>query len=472
MNAPANFAPLHSIESEQSVLGGLLLDPRAWDSIADMVAESDFYTEAHRVTFRRIRLLLAQNAPVDVVTVAEALDVAGESDQTGGLAYLGELASNTPSAANIKRYAEIVRDRRMRRDLLKASADIADLARLPSADPAVTLIDRAEATINALAQGSLQAEEPEAIGGVLPNVIEAIQERHDRQGEISGLRTGFADLDRLTSGLQRGDLIIVAGRPSMGKTAFALNVAENVAVDGGTALVFSLEMSKQQLTERALSSIGGIPSDALRSGRMTDGQWSGLTFALGKLHTASLIIDDSSAPSIAQMRARARRVARKYGRLDLIVVDYLQLMSGDTGRASNRNEEVSQLTRGLKLLARELQVPVIALSQLSRKVEERADKRPMMSDLRDSGSIEQDADLILMAYRDEYYHPESPFKGLAEMLIRKHRMGPLGDVHLVFQGEFSRFRDAAPDAWANAARAAREAAADAKPMRRSRAFLD
>ena len=461
MNAPA-FQPLFSQEAEQSFIGGLLLDPRAWDTIGDLITEADFYDEAHRLIFRRIGLMQAQNQPIDVITVAEALDSAGDGERTGGLAYLGTLAANTPSATNIQRYAEIVCDRRKLRDLLSASGTIADLAKCASTEPAGLRIEKAVSLLLALEQTQSQ-DDPQPIGSVLCRVIEAIEARHDRAGGLSGLRTRFADLDRMTNGLQRGDLIVVAGRPSMGKTAFALNVAENVALDGGTALVFSLEMRQEQLTERALASIGQINLNAIRSGRMVDDDYACLSVALGKLSTSKLIIDDSPAPTIGQMRSRARRVKRQHG-LDLIVVDYIQLMAGEGG---NRNEQVGSITRGLKLLARELDVPLIALSQLSRDVEKRPDKRPMMSDLRDSGNIEQDADLILMAYRDEYYHPEGPYKGLAELLIRKQRMGELGDVRLTFQGEYSRFRDVDPGTWERAqevARVARPAAKHRSPL--------
>lgn len=462
MSAPT-IQQLFNVEAEQSVIGGLLLDPRAWDSIGDLIAESDFYTESHRLIFRRIGLMSAQGFPIDVVTVAEALESAGDGERTGGLAYLGELAFNTPSVANIRRYAEIVLDRRQLRGMKTVAVDISDLAMVASTEPASVRIEKAQSLVLALTQEQTQTD-PQPIGSILFGVVEEIERRHDRQGEISGLRTGFANLDKITNGLQRGDLIIVAGRPSMGKTAFALNVAENVALSGSTALVFSLEMGKEALTERAIASIGGLSIGAIRSGRLNDDDYSRLSFALGKLSNARLIIDDQGAPTIGQMRSRARRVKRQHG-LDLIIVDYIQLMAGEGG---NRNEQVGSITRGLKLLARELDVPLIALSQLSRDVEKRPDKRPMMSDLRDSGSIEQDADLILMAYRDEYYNPDGPYKGLAEMLIRKHRMGELGEIRLVFQGEFSRFRDADQDAW----RQAQEAARTAKPMARRRIPFD
>ena len=465
--------PMFSQEAEQSVIGGLLLDPRAWDSVSDQLSEADFYTEAHRLIYRRIGLMHAQRRPIDAITLAEALDSAGDGEQTGGLAYLGALAANTPSAANIRRYAEIVRDRRLLRDLLSASGQIADLVRTPSATSAVERAERAADLLLAVTQEAAHHEaDPQSVSSVLPAVVEVIEERFQRQGEISGLRTGFTDLDRLTSGLQRGDLIVVAGRPSAGKTTFALNIAEHVALSGGAALVFSLEMSKEQLTERAISSVGGISNAALRSGKLTDDDFSRLTVAIGKLSRARLVIDEAAAPTIAQMRSRARRVMREHG-LSLIVVDYIQLMgSTETRRAVNRNEEIGAITRGLKLLARELDVPVIALSQLSREVEKRPDKRPMMADLRDSGSIEQDADLILMAYRDEYYNPDGQFKGLAEVLVRKHRMGELGDVRLVFQGEFCRFLNADSEAWSRALAVAKEATEAKRPMRRARSPLD
>lgn len=467
MNAPNELLRLVSPEAEQSVIGGLLLEPKALDLIAGTISETDFATEAHRRIWRRIELMAAQGMPIDVVTLADSLKAAGEEDRTGGLAYLGELAANTPGASNIRRYAEIVTDRRRLRDLLAASSQIADLARQVGTEPASVRIDRAQEIVLALNQVAQPQAEPAEIGSILSSVIESIEHRFEHQGEISGLRTGFADLDRLTCGLQRGDLIIIAGRPSMGKTTLALNIAEHCALAGGAALVFSMEMSKEQLTERCLASIGRIHLGAIRSGKLSDDDFHRMAIALGKLGDSKLIIDDAAGLTIAQMRARARSVKRRHG-LDLIVVDYLQLM-GDAGAVNgrssqNRNEEIGQITRGLKLLARDLDVPVIALSQLSRQVESRNDKRPIMADLRDSGSIEQDADLILMTYRDEYYFKDSNYRGLAEILIRKFRMGQLGEIDLVFQGEYSRFLDAAP----GAKREAEEAAQLAKPMARRR----
>lgn len=460
----ASAIPVFSVEAEQSVIGGLLIDPNSFDRI-DFLVEGDFYVEDHRLIFRAIALMLAERKPVDVVTVAEFLKSSGVDERRIGLAHLGELVANTPSASNIKRYAEVVRDKRLLRDLLAASSDVAELARKAGPETAAQRIEAAQEKLLALSAGQSDSREPEEIGTALPRLLEAIEQRRDRQGAVTGLRTGFADLDRITNGLHRGDLIIIAGRPSMGKSCLALNIAENVVIDGGTALVFSLEMSADQLTERSTASVGGIALSVLRSGQLADVDYSRLSAALGKLHKAGLVIDDTAAPTISQMRSRARRIQRKRG-LDLLLVDYIQLIgSTDFRKAGNRNEEIGQITRGLKLMARELDVPVIALSQLSRDVEKRPDKRPMMSDLRDSGAIEQDADLILMAYRDEYYNPDGPFKGLAEVLIRKHRQGALGDVHLVFQGEFARFRDADPNAFADAQRAAHEVASRSKAMR-------
>jgi len=461
-------AELFHIESEQSVLGGLLIDPKAFDRI-DFLAESDFYREEHRLIFRQIALMLAERKPIDVVTVAEALQSSGVPNEQIGLAYLGELQANTPSAANITRYAEVVRKKRSLRDLLEASARIAELAQADSPMPVEERIDEAQAIVFALAESRQVAgrDEDDDIGAILAGVVEDIQERFDRGGLITGVSTGFADLDEKTCGLQGGDLIIVAGRPSMGKTAFALNVAEHVtANEGKPAIVFSMEMSKKQLIERSLASLGGIPMNAIRSGQGID--WDSLSFAVGKLHRSPLRIVDAPAMTVQQMRAKARRMARKKG-LALIVVDYIQLARGDgaSAKSGSREQEVSSISRGLKALAKEFNCPVIALSQLNRKVEDRSDKRPMLSDLRDSGAIEQDADVILMMYRDEYYNKESPDKGIAEIIIAKQRMGETGAVQVLFRGELSRFADLTSDA----KRSLYEARQLAKPMaRRSKGF--
>lgn len=436
-------AKLFSIESEQSVLGGLLIDPKSFDRI-DFLVESDFYREEHRLIYRHIALMLAECKPVDAVTVAEAIEAAGQSEQTGGLNYLGSLAANTPSAANIKRYAEVVSEKRALRDLLAASAQIADIAHADGAKPIEQRIDEAQAVVFALAERRIEgSNDPESIGTLLSSVVDDIQARFDRGGAITGLSTGFADLDAKTCGLNPGDLVIVAGRPSMGKTALALNVAEHVAVnEDKPVLVFSMEMEGKQLSERSIASIGRVSMNSLRSGRMSDDEWSKMSFAIGKLHQAPLLIDDSPALTVAQMRSRARRAAKKRG-LSLIVVDYIQLARGE---GQSREQEVSSISRGLKAIAKEFSCPVIALSQLNRKVDERPNKRPLMSDLRDSGAIEQDADVILMMYRDEYYHPETPDKGVAEIIIAKQRMGETGIIPVLFRGEFSRFENLTSEA--------------------------
>lgn len=436
------MSELFHVESEQSVLGGLLIDPNSIDRI-DWLQPADFYREDHRTVFTHIIALLADRKPVDVVTVAESLLSSGIQESVIGLPYLGELAMNTPSAANIVRYAEVVSEKRMLRDLLSASNQIAEIATGDDGMPAAQRIDEAASIVFKLSERGGREDDVENIGSILSSVVEDIQERHDRDGGISGLASGFSDLDAKTCGFNGGDLVIIAGRPSMGKTAIAINIAEHVAVnDGKSVLVFSMEMGKKQLTERCIASIGGISMNAIRSGKLSDDDYSMLSYAMGKMFHAKLVIDDRPALTIAQMRAKARRVAKKNGSLDLIVVDYIQLARGDSiGKNSSREQEVSSISRGLKAIAKEFNCPMIALSQLSRKVEERADKRPMMSDLRESGAIEQDADVIMMMYRDEYYNPGSPEKGMAEIIIAKQRMGETGVVPVMFQGEFSRFRN-------------------------------
>jgi replicative DNA helicase len=436
MNAHDPRIPPHSIEAEQSLIGGLLLDNTAWDRIADMVTEGDFYRDDHRRIFGHIRKLVETGRPADVVTIYESIEKSNEVDQTGGLAYLGEIANATPSAANIRRYAEIVSERARERGFGAVADDIQHLAGA-SAEPLQARIDRATDKLLALAEHGTTKSEPRQVGQIMSRVVDMIEARMNRGGEISGLPTGFTDVDRILDGLKGGDLVILAGRPSMGKTAFALNLAENVALNGKPVLVFSLEMGDTQLVTRSLSSVGGIDGRALASGRMDEEAWDKVTAAMGRLHEAPLFIDETPNLSVGQMRVRARRQKRKGG-LSLVVIDYLQLMRGE---GNNRNEQLGDITRSLKLMARDLDVPVICLSQLSRECEKRADKRPMLSDLRESGSIEQDADVVLMMYRDDYYDPQSHYCGVAECLIRKNRMGACGDMKLAFQPEFSRFRD-------------------------------
>jgi replicative DNA helicase len=439
--------PPHSIEAEQSLIGGLLLDNGAWDRIGDIVAEADFYRDDHRRIFFHIRKLTEMGRPADVVTVFESIEKSNEVDQAGGLAYLAEIANNTPSAANIRRYAEIVHERAILRKLITAGDDIAANALNPAGRDVKQLLDEAEARVFEIAEsGAKNTQGFVAIPTVLGEVVDRIQALYDRDSpsDITGVATGFIDLDQKTSGLQPGDMIVVAGRPSMGKTAFALNIAEHVGVELKLPVaIFSLEMSGPQLAMRFLSSVGRLDQQKLRTGKLGDEEWDKMTTALGKLHDAPIHIDDTGAINAIDLRARARRLHRQFGKLGLIVIDYIQLMTS-TRNNENRVTEISDISRSIKALAKELQVPIIALSQLSRKVEERTDKRPLMSDLRESGAIEQDADIILMMYREEYYKQDTPEKGVAEVIIGKHRNGPTGVVKLLFQGEYTKFVNAAP----------------------------
>ncbi len=436
--------PPHSIEAEQSLIGGLLIDNSAWDRIGDVVRETDFYRDDHRRIFRHIGKLIQMGRPADVVTVYESIELSNEVDQTGGLAYLGEIANATPSAANIRRYAEIVRERGVLRKLVTVGDEIAGNALNPAGRDVKTLLDEAEQKIFQIAEaGNRNTQGFVEIQPLLGDVVERIETllARDSQSDITGVATGFADLDRMTSGLQPGDMIVVAGRPSMGKTAFALNIAEYVGVELKLPVaIFSLEMSGPQLATRILSSVARIDQGKLRTGRLTDDDWDRMTVALGKLHEAPIHIDETGAINSTDLRARARRLHRQFGKLGLIVIDYLQLMSSNRD-GENRATEISEISRSIKALAKELQVPIIALSQLSRKVEERTDKRPLMSDLRESGAIEQDADIICMMYREEYYKPDTQDKGTAEAIIGKHRNGPVGTVRLTFLGEYTRFEN-------------------------------
>jgi len=435
--------PPHSVEAEQSLIGGLLLDNSAWDRIGDLVAVSDFYRDDHRRIFRHIARLIEVGRPADVVTVFESIEKSNEVEQTGGIAYLGEIANNTPSAANIRRYGEIVHERAVLRKLVTVGDEIAASALNPAGRDAKILLDEAESKVFEIAEaGAKTTQGFRDVTGLLGEVVERIQELYDRENpsDVTGVPTGFVDLDRLTSGLHGGDMIVIAGRPSMGKTAFALNIAEYVGVEMRLPVaIFSLEMSGPQIAMRMLSSIGRIDQQRIRNGKLTDDEWDKMTGALGKLHDAPIEIDETGAINATDLRARARRLARKYGgKLGLIVIDYLQLMTS-TKDNENRATEISEISRSIKALAKELNVPILALSQLSRKVEERNDKRPLMSDLRESGAIEQDADIIMMMYREEYYKPDTQEKGVAEVIIGKHRNGPTGMVKLTFLGEYTKF---------------------------------
>lgn len=440
--------PPQSIEAEQSVLGGLLLENQSWDRIADVVSEEDFYRHEHKVIFRAIANLINEMRPADVVTLQEELARRDLLDTVGGLDYLITLVQNTPSAANIRRYAEIVRERSIIRQLAEVGTEIARNAYSPQGRNAEQLLDEAENKVFQIAESTTKSKQGFLdISDLLRENIERIDMLYNRDNpdEVTGVSTGFADLDRMTSGLQAGDLVIVAGRPSMGKTAFAINIAENIALDSKLPVaVFSMEMGGAQLAMRMMSSIGRVDQSLLKTGRLAEYDWARLNEAVVSLSHAPIFIDETAGLTSLEIRARSRRLARRFdGKLGVIVIDYLQLMSG-SGRSDNRSAELGEISRSLKALAKELQVPVIALSQLSRTVEQRTDKRPMMSDLRESGAIEQDADLIMFMFRDEYYNKDqSQYKGLAECIIGKHRNGPTGRIYLTFLGQYTRFENAA-----------------------------
>ncbi|HLW04693.1 MAG TPA: replicative DNA helicase [Azoarcus sp.] len=435
--------PPHSIEAEQALLGGILLDNNAWERVADLVSEGDFYRDDHRRIYSHIARLVDQGKPADVVTVYESLDKSNEGERAGGLAYIAEIANATPSAANIRRYAEIVRERAILRKLVTAGNEISSSALNPSGRDAKSLLDRAEAKVFEIAEdGARDAGGFVKIQPLLRQVADRVQELYDRDNpnEVTGVPTGLIDLDDKTSGLQPSDMIIIAGRPAMGKTSLALNMAEHVAVDCGLPVgIFSMEMPGSQLATRLISSIGRIDQTKLRTGRLSDEDWQRLTTAMGRLYEAPIHIDETPGLNPIDLRARARRLARQYGgKLGLIVIDYLQLMTGMRDN-DNRASELSDISRSVKSLAKELNVPIIALSQLNRSLEQRPNKRPVMSDLRESGAIEQDADIIMFIYRDEVYNPDTPDKGSAELIIGKHRNGPTGTVRLTFRAECTRF---------------------------------
>jgi replicative DNA helicase len=436
--------PPHSLEAEQSLIGGILLDNAAWERIADLVSDVDFYRDDHRRIYRQISRLIDLGKPADVVTVFESLEKNGEAEKAGGLAYLAEMANSTPSAANIRRYAEIVRERAILRKMVAVGNEIAASALSPSGRDAKALLDEAEGKVFEIAEaGARHASGFVSIQPILKQVVDRVQELYDRDspGEVTGVPTGFADLDEKTSGFQPSDLLIVAGRPAMGKTTFALNVAEHVAVECRLPVaIFSMEMPGTQLATRFISSVGRIDQQKIRTGRLGDEDWQRLTAAMGKLYDAPLFIDETPGLNPIDLRARARRLSRQCGKLGLIIIDYLQLMTSSK-ESDNRAAELSEISRSIKSLAKELHVPIIALSQLNRSLEQRPNKRPVMSDLRESGAIEQDADIIMFIYRDEVYNPDSPDKGTAELIIGKHRNGPTGMVRMTFIGEYTRFEN-------------------------------
>ncbi len=439
--------PPHSLEAEQSVLGGLMLANEAWDRIGDIIAVEDFYRHDHRLIYRHISRLIEQNKPADVLTIAESLTLSGELNTSGGMQYIHSLAENTPSAANIRLYAEIVRERSIMRRLAQVGTEIADSAYTPAGRNARQLLDEAESKVFDIAEaGQRSGTGFTAMSTLLTEVMQRLDELSQNPSSVTGVATGFVDLDDRTSGMQPGDLVIVAGRPSMGKTAFSLNVAEHVALAVKLpVLVFSMEMGGTQIAQRFLSSVSKVDQQKLRTGRLDSRDWDRLGTAMAKLNDAPIQIDETPALNALELRARSRRMHRQYGGLGLIVVDYLQLMSSAGGSGENRATEISEISRGLKALAKELKVPVVALSQLNRSLEQRPNKRPVMSDLRESGAIEQDADVIIFIYRDEVYNPESADKGSAEIIISKQRNGPIGTVRLTFIGQNTRFENFAGD---------------------------
>jgi replicative DNA helicase len=429
----------HSVEAEQSVLGGLLLSPEGWNTVAELVVASDFHRPGHRLIFRQIAQLSEAGEPVDVVTVSDKLHARDELEAAGGLPYLLELAHNTPSVSNIEAYARVVHERAVLRKLIEAAQDIAESGFNPEGRKSEELIDEAERRIMQISEDGPKAGGPEEINTLLRTALGRIDELFQSGGDITGLSTGFIELDRMTSGLQEADLVVVAGRPSMGKTSFAMNMVEHaVLYQKKPVLVFSMEMPSGSLITRMLSSIGRIDQTRLRNGRLEQEDWPKLSAAVTKLKDVSLFIDDTPALSPMEVRSRARRVAREHGDLGMIVVDYLQLMRV-AGASEGRTAEISEISRSLKAIAKEFNVPMVALSQLNRALEQRPNKRPVNSDLRESGAIEQDADVILFIYRDEVYHEESEDKGIAEIIIGKQRNGPIGICRLAFMGEHTRF---------------------------------
>ena len=434
--------PPFSIEAEQAVLGGLMLDNNAWDQVADVVVEDDFYRRDHRLIFRAIAHLANNGEPFDAVTLSEWLDQRKELDNVGGLSYLGTLAKNTPTAANIKAYAEIVRERSILRQLIQASNKISTHAYQAEGRTSADILQQAEKLVFDIAErGARGRLEYRGVNQLVTSAIDTIERLFQLDNPITGVPTDFKDFDEQTAGLQSSDLIIVAGRPSMGKTTFAMNIAENAAIKHKVPVaVFSMEMSGEQLVMRMLSSLGHIDQHKIRTGKLADEDWPRLTSAVGILSEAPIYIDDTPALTPGDIRARARRIKREHG-LGLIVIDYLQLMHSPVGMRENRATELSDISRNLKALAKELNVPVVALSQLNRSLEQRPNKRPIMSDLRESGAIEQDADLIVFIYRDEVYNEDTSEKGIAEIIVGKQRNGPIGTTRLTFRGQYTRFEN-------------------------------
>jgi replicative DNA helicase len=440
--------PPHSIEAEQSVLGGLMLDNEAWMVIGDKLSETDFYRQDHRLIFRAIAYLASQQKPLDVITLSEWLKENRSLEDAGGLAYLATMAKDTPSAANIAAYADIVREKSILRQLISVGTEITDSGYNTEGRDSRELLDQAERKVFEIAeQGARHTKSFRDLKSLMKATLENIEVLSKLNSTITGVSTGYTDLDEMTSGLQKGDLVIVAGRPSMGKTTFSMNIAEYAAAHKKLPVaVFSMEMPAEQLTLRLLSSMGRVDQHRLRTGQLTDDDWPRIATAVKIFADVPMFIDDSPALSPNEVRARSRRLVREHGQLGLIVLDYLQLMQG-SGKSENRTNEVSEISRSLKALAKELSTPIIVLSQLNRSLEQRPNKRPVMSDLRESGAIEQDADVIMFVYRDEVYHPDSAEKGSAEIIIAKQRNGPIGTCRLTFLGKYTRFENYTPEVY-------------------------
>nr|WP_275665817.1 replicative DNA helicase [Vibrio sp. Isolate30] len=434
--------PPHSLEAEQSVIGGLLLDNQRWDTVAEKVVAKDFYSRPHRLIFEAVKDILEESAPLDLITLSEHLELREQLEEVGGFAYLADLAKNTPSAANINAYADIVAQRALVRSLIGVANEIADSGYDPQGRTSEDLLDLAESKVFAIAEGRASENEgPQNVDSILEKTLERIEILYKTpQDGVTGVDTGFNDLNKKTAGLQGSDLIIVAARPSMGKTTFAMNLCENAAMkQDKPVLIFSLEMPGEQLMMRMLASLSRVDQTKIRTGQLDDEDWARISSTMGILmDKKNMYIDDSSGLTPTEVRSRARRIAREHDGLSMIMIDYLQLMRVPS-LSDNRTLEIAEISRSLKALAKELNVPVVALSQLNRSLEQRADKRPVNSDLRESGSIEQDADLIMFIYRDEVYNPDSSLKGIAEIIIGKQRNGPIGSVRLTFQGQHSRF---------------------------------
>lgn len=450
--AAAVRRPPQSIQSEQSILGGLMIENSALDSIVDVISPDDFCRRDHKLIYEHIMKIVQLGQPADCVTVFEALKSAGLDAEVGGFAYLAELANNATSAANIRRYAEIVHDKAVLRQLIVVGDKMVTNALAPEGRETRDILDEAEKDVLAINERNSRTQKGfRSMSNLVRDVSERIIELYNNRSssDVTGVSTGYRNLDNVTAGLQRGDLIILAGRPSMGKTSLALNIAENVGINQELPVaVFSMEMGSEQLAQRLISSVGRIDAQNLRKGHLSDEEWDKFTAAVHRLENKPVYIDDTPGLTISELSSRARRLVNQAGPLGLIVVDYIQLMQGQGRRDSdNRAQELSEISRGLKGLAKELSVPVIVLSQLNRSVDSRSDRRPMMSDLRESGAIEQDADIIMFIYRDVVYNKDTPDKNTAEIIIAKQRNGPIGTLRMTFMGGNTRFEPTADEGY-------------------------